>query len=104
MQIVPIQPVPNQNVFVTLGGQPCKISLYQKRYGFYCDLYVNNVLIIAGVLCENLNRLVRDLYLGFIGDLCFIDNLDNSDPVYTGLGTRYSLAYLETTDLLPGEG
>ena len=64
----------------------------------------DHVLIIGGVICENLNRIVRSLYLGFAGDLAFIDNQGSTDPVYTGLGTRYSLAYIEADELLPNEG
>ena len=78
--------------------------VYQKLYGLFIDLYVGGVLIIGGVLCENLNRIVRSLYLGFVGDLTFIDNEGTSDPTYDGLGARYSLAYLEAADLAPGEG
>lgn len=99
MEIVPTQAVPNQTLQVSLGGQVCQINIYQKFFGLYLDLYVNNVLIIAGVVCKNLNRIVRSAYLGFIGDLCFIDNQGDTDPTYTGLGTRYSLAYLEASDL-----
>jgi hypothetical protein len=56
--------------------------------------------ILSGVLCENVNRLVRNSYFGFLGDLAFLDNQGTSDPFYTGLGTRYSLIYLEPADLL----
>jgi len=104
MQIVPLQPLPSQTLTVNLANQVCQIAVYQKMSGLYMNLSVNNVLIIGGVLCENLNRIVRSLYLGFIGDFCFIDNQGSADPDFTGLGTRFSLAYLETADLLPGEG
>lgn len=104
MRIVPLQAVPSQVVTVTLGNQVTQISVYQRAYGLFVDVSVNNALIIGGVLAENLNRIVRTLYLGFVGDFCFIDNQGTSDPVYTGLGARFSLAYLEATDLLPGQG
>jgi len=92
--IIPIIDVPSQTLTIVLNGQNCRINLYQKSTGFYCDLYVNDVLIIGGVLCENLNRIVRDSYLGFIGDLFFNDLQGESDPVYPGLGTRYLFHYL----------
>lgn len=104
MRIVPLQPVPNQTLTVSLGNQTCQINVYQKSTGLFLDLYVSNVLIIGGVMCQNLNRIVRDLYLGFVGDLCFIDNQGSSDPAYTGLGAKYSLAYLEASDLPVGQG
>jgi hypothetical protein len=108
MLIVPLQPVPNQAVSITLANQLCQINVYQKGANLYLDLLVNNVPIIVGTICENLNRLVRSLYLGFSGDLAFIDNQGSSDPIYTGLGpttdARYSLAYIEAGDLLANEG
>src|ERR1700744_3004499 len=104
MQIIPLQAVPNQTLLVDLNGQSSQINVYQTNWGVFLDLYVSNVLIIGGVICQNLNRIVRSAYLGFSGDLCFIDNQGSDDPVYTGLGTRFSLAYLEASDLQPGEG
>lgn len=99
MQIVPLQPIPNQTLQVQLGGQACALNVYQQNYGLYMDVYVGSTLIIGGVICENLNRIVRSPYLGFIGDFIFIDNQASDDPVYTGLGARFSLAYLEQADL-----
>lgn len=98
MQIVPLQAVPNQAVSILLGGQNCQINVYSKAGALYLDLYVDNILIVGGVTCQNLNRIVRSKYLGFVGDLGFIDNQGSSDPTYEGLGSRFSLAYLETTD------
>ena len=99
MVIIPLQPIPSQNVTVLLGGQYCQINVYEKFFGLFIDLYVDNALVIGGVLCQNLNRVVLSAYLGFIGDLCFIDNQGGSDPRYAGLGGRFSLAYLEASDL-----
>ena len=104
MQIIPLQPIPNQTLTVNLDGQICQLNVYQLGASLYIDVLVNNVLIIGGVICENLNRIVRSLYLGFQGDLAFIDGQGSSDPVYTGLGSRYSLAYVEADELLPNEG
>lgn len=100
MQIIPLIPVPSQKLEITLGNQTCQIEVYQKSTGLYLNLSVNNALIIGGVICQNLNRIVRSTYLGFIGDLAFIDNEGSADPVYTGLGNRYSLAYLDASDLI----
>lgn len=99
MLIVPLQEVPAQIVSVTLANQLCKLKVYQTRYGLFIDIYVNDALILGGVICQNLNRIVRDSYLGFVGDFLFLDNQGTNDPDYTGLGGRYSLCYLETTDL-----
>jgi hypothetical protein len=99
MQIVPLRPVPNQTISILLGGQNCQINVYTKGGGLNLDLYVDNILIVGGVACQNMNRTVISSYLGFVGDLGFIDNQGSSDPAYDGLGSRYSLAYLEAADI-----
>lgn len=104
MLVIPLQPTPSQQISVQLASQNCRINVYQKTFGVFCDLYVGNTLIIGGVICENLNRIVRSLYLGFSGDLTFIDTQGRDDPFYTGLGTRWLLLYLAPSDLPAGEG
>lgn len=99
MLIVPLQAKPAQQVQLQLANQTCQIRVYQAPTAVFIDLSVNNSLIIGGVICENRNRIVRDAYLGFIGDLAFVDQQGNNDPEYTGLGARYLLFYLTTQDL-----
>ncbi len=93
MQIVPIADTYAQTLNVQLGSQACTLNLYQKSTGFYCDVYVSGSLIVAGVLCISNVRIVRDAYLGFKGDLMFVDTQGTSDPTSPGLGTRYLLFY-----------
>ena len=100
MQIVPLQPVPSQIVSTALNNQSCTINVYTLSTGLYCDLYVNNILIIGGVVCQNNNVIVRDAYLGFIGDIAFEDTQGNTDPIYSGLGTRYILCYFLPSELI----
>lgn len=102
MQIIPVQAVPNQTLQVQLGDQACTIDVFQNAYGLFVNLYVGDTLIIAGVIALNLNRIVRSAYLGFSGDICFGDTQGTTDPIFTGLGTRYLLAYLAPSDLPNG--
>lgn len=99
MQIVPLRPLPNQTLQAQLGGQACTLNVFQYSYGLFITVYVGAQLIIASVICENIVLIVRDAYLGFSGDFCFVDLLGTSDPVYTGLGGRFQLAYLSPADL-----
>lgn len=108
MQIIPIQDVYSQAVpAVQLNGQNTQINLYQKNNdNLYCDVYVNNSPIITGVLCRNMVRIVRSAYLGFVGDLMFVDQQGaftppstGSDPFSPGLGTRFLFCYLTPTDV-----
>lgn len=99
MQAVPIQPVPSQTFSVILGNQNCTLNIYQKATGLFVDVLVAGVLVIGGVIAENLNRIVRGAYLGFMGDLAFFDTQGKSDPAYAGLGSRFVLLYLTPADL-----
>lgn len=101
--IVPLEAVPSQSIKTTLASQVVEIDLYQRRYGLFIDVYVNGVLEVGAVICQNLNRIIRSDYLnqsaGFSGDLVFQDTQGSSDPDYTGLGARYQLIYLSQSDL-----
>ncbi len=107
MQMVPVNDVPSQTFSLQLGSQSLQINLYHlawapdttMRLCLYMDVLVNNVLVIGGVACENLNRIVRDVYLGFVGDFFWDDTQGTSDPTTPGLGSRYQLMYLEASDL-----
>lgn len=106
-QIVPLQAVPSQIVNVTLNNQNCQLEVFQKNTGMFINVYIDNALIIGGVICENANVIVRSTYLGFIGDLAFVDTQPNlisgpADPTYDGLGTRFVLEYLFPADLPSG--
>lgn len=100
--VIPLTEAPAQTVSIALGIQSCRINVYTKSINvpiqaptdipsdplptyenqnpIFLDLYVNDALIVGGVLCLNETRIVRDAYLGFIGDLAFIDAAGNSDP------------------------
>lgn len=105
MQVIPIRPLQNQTLQVQLAQQAVALNIYQLAYGLFVDVYKDNALVIGGVIAQNLNRIVRDEYLGLIGDFVFFDTQTaagepGQDPVYTGLGDRYLLLYLEAADLL----
>lgn len=92
--VIPLAPVPAQIVTAILGVQACKIRVYAKPpYGTFVDLYVNDALMIGGVIALDRNKIVRDAYLGFVGDLGFVDTQGKSDPDYTGFGSRYIFVY-----------
>lgn len=85
---------PSQRAAVQLGDQSCTIDVYQRSHGLFLDLYVSDVPIVRGALCLDSNLLVRDAYLGFVGDLMAMDIQGVSDPDYTGLGSRFVLVWI----------
>lgn len=93
MLVIPLNAVPAQTFTVQINGQNCKINLYQKNTGLFFDLYLNDVLIVESMICLDAVGLVRETYLGFVGQLVFIDTQGNDNPEYTELGSRYILTY-----------
>ena len=99
MLIVPVNDVPSQTFSVVLGGQSCQIRIVQRGQALYADVSVNNTPIVQGSACRDRVFIVRSAYLGFIGDLLFIDMQGTSNPLSPGLGTRYLFVYAEASDL-----
>jgi hypothetical protein len=98
--LIPIQPVPSQQLFCVLGGQNCSINIYYKTPGVFVDLNSNGVDIC--IACIALNAVPLDscnAYDGFLGNLFFIDTQGSEDPQYTGFGTRWVLIYLTAAEL-----
>lgn len=104
---IPLRPVPAQFFTVSLGAQRCQMNVYFKdapsymlSNGLYLDLFVDNQTIIVGTICQNLNRIVRDAYLGFQGDLLFYDASGmNNDPTWDKLGSTYNLYWYAPGEL-----
>lgn len=94
MQTIPLQPVPTQATKVVLGGQNVQLLIYQKPQGVFVDINTDGVDIVIGVVARDAVPLMCRDYLGFIGNLLFVDTQGNSDPSYDGLGSRFSLVYL----------
>lgn len=90
---------PSQTLNTVVNSQNTTLNIYQKTYGLFMDVYLNNGLVIAGVICEDGVLIVRNTYLGYSGDFAFVDTQGTSDPVYTGLGARFQLFYLYPSDL-----
>lgn len=100
MITVSLEAVKEQTVNVALNQQQCSIRLVQRESAMYMDLSVNNVPLIQGVPCLYANKMVRYSYLGFSGDLVFLDTQGTSDPEYSNLGGRYKLFYMTEAELV----
>lgn len=99
MRVVPVPSKKSQTLTVPLSGQSARLNIYQLSTGMFMDVLVNDVAIISGVICRNNVRIVQSRYLGFIGDLVWLDMQGGDDPNWTALGTRFILVYLEAADL-----
>lgn len=103
MRIVPLQPLPAQVVYTMLNDQLTRLRVYQKPTGIYIDVSLNDALVIGGVICQNKNRIIRSKYLGYIGDLAFFDTQGDTDPEFSGIGTRYFLGYFDEGEIATAE-
>jgi hypothetical protein len=99
MQAIPLVAIPSQMLNVVLSRQQCRIAVYQKTTGLFFNLAVDDLPVITTAYCADRTRLVRHEYLGFVGNLSFVDTKGKSDPDCKGLGSRYVLVYLEPSDL-----
>ena len=99
--LVPLDAAANQTLSTTLGNQSVRLYVYQRSIGLLIDVAVNDALIIGGVLAHDRCRIVRDVYLGFSGDLAFVDQAGLIDLDYTGLGTRWRLFWYPPEEIPP---
>ena len=99
MMQIPISAIPSQTVTTVLGDQNCTINIYQKSTGLFIDVLVDGEPIVYCRICRDRCKLIRYDYLGFIGDLTFIDAQGTEDPEYSQLGNRFVLCYIEPSDL-----
>jgi hypothetical protein len=91
---IPLTSTPSQTCQVVLNDQNCQIAVYVKSEHLFFDLAINDVDIVNAVICKNVDFLVCRDYVGFIGNLFFIDTQGDNDPTYDQLGSRYKLVYL----------
>jgi len=96
MIVVPLAAVPSQILTITLGEKNCQIMVYTLGVDnrLYADVLIDGAPIITAVLCQDRVRIVQLAYLAFPGDLAFVDTQGVTDPIYSGLGSRYLLVYL----------
>lgn len=94
MQEVPLQAIPVQIVSAVIAGQNCQISLWQRTRGLFVDINVNGEDVVNGIIARDAVPIICRDYVGFVGNLLFLDTQGRDDPEYTGLGSRYRLCYL----------
>lgn len=99
MLTIPLQPVPSQTVQTQLDGQSVTINIYEKiEQGVFVDVISNGTTMGTGIIARDAVPLVAATYLGFAGNLIFADTQGSDDPTYTGLGSRFVLAYLTAAE------
>jgi len=95
VETIPVQQIPDQEFEITLGGQECKIRIFQRFRYCYMDLIVDDKTLFQGRICLNNVDLVKESYFNFNGELKFIDTQGENDPYYTGFNERWYLVYVQ---------
>jgi len=100
--IIPLQPVANQALTVSLGGQSCRITITMQSIidsngkgdgALYFSLTTPTIgAVISGAPMLDRVRLIPS-GSSFVGQLAIVDTIAKTDPEYTGLGARYKLFY-----------
>ena len=93
-QIIPIQPTPSQTVKTTVGNAQLRILIACKNQGTFVSINMDDEDISNNVLAHDYCPLIQSDYLGFPGNLMFIDTQGEEDPDYKLLGSRWILVYL----------
>jgi hypothetical protein len=95
MLTIPLEAVPSQTVNVTLANQAAKITV--RTIG--TKLYFSLDGVVTNRICRDRQRLLVDAqYRGFEGEFAFVDTQGVDDPVFTGLGARFQLVYINAGD------
>lgn len=77
---------PSQDVEIgPMTSSSAAEPVYENVNPVFLDLQVNDSPVIGGVLCLHDTRIVRDAYLGFVGDLAVIDTVGSASPYGTPL-------------------
>lgn len=98
MLTIPLQTISAQTLRVVLGGQNCQINIYEKPEGVFVDINANDTDIVICVLALDGVPIICREYVGFEGNLIFVDTQGTNDPTFIGFGTRYQLIYLEASE------
>ena len=94
---IPLIAWPNQEFTANLAGQSCRIRVQDREGHTFLDLTKGQKLLRQGAICTPLTPILTRP-VDFTGNLVMIDVNSaadtQTDPVYTGYGTRWRLYYI----------
>ena len=98
MTEIPLQALPAQELQCILDGQNCTIKVYWRFWKLFMDLMVDSEPVFTGAVCQNLQWVNQSPSVEFSGGLIFVDALGDEAPRWDGLGSRWSLLYLDADE------
>jgi hypothetical protein len=93
VKTIPLSATPSQSFEVQLA--PTRLAKITIRT-IGVQLYFTLEGVVTNRICRDRQRLLVDAqYHEFGGDFAFVDTQGAEDPVWTGLGSRFLLVYLD---------
>lgn len=96
IRTIPLQPIAAQSVKTTIAGRDYTVTIIQKSTGLFFSVVIDEEPIVSYVICRDATMLITD-YKNVAVNFMFVDTQGNSDPHYTGLGTRFVLLQGDVT-------
>lgn len=84
---IPISPTPNQSLSFILGGSTYDITLESRLDNLFATVVKDGEYLVCNRICRNMTYICQWLI--------FADTAGNTDPVYTGLGSRYRMVWID---------
>ncbi|WP_387690769.1 hypothetical protein [Photorhabdus sp. RM71S] len=82
---IALSPLPNQTTSFSINGDLIDLTLESRLGKIFATVQKNGEYLVCNRICRNLSYLCRWLI--------FVDIEGNSDPEYSGLGSRYKLVW-----------
>ncbi|MDE1484308.1 hypothetical protein [Xenorhabdus bovienii] len=82
---ITISLIPNQTTSFSIGTDLIELTLETRLENIFATVKQNGEYLVCNRICRNLTYICRWLV--------FIDIEGNSDPEYSGLGSRYKLVW-----------
>lgn len=98
---IPLTPIVAQSLKVVLDEQSCEISIRERLGNLYMSMVVDSVDSWSNFVCYDRQNIKPYSYMPFSGGLYFVDKEGSTDPVASGLNTRYFLIYFSEGEELP---
>lgn len=99
---IPLQPLQAQALKVVLDEQACEISIRERLGVLYMSMTVDGVVAWNNYACYNRQNIKPFAYMPFSGAVYFVDIQGETDPVASGLNSRYFLVYISPEDTEDG--
>jgi len=91
--VIPVQPQANQSFTCILDNQSTQVTLKTTDYGLFMTVIYAGAAVATSRLCLDRTNINSAEYNGMPQALFFADLQGQSDPFWTGFGTRYVLCY-----------